>query len=80
MRSGCSLLGVAVGVCQALFNSLSRITVRALRWDARLHSGGRPRASQLCTRAVLFGLLWAGAAQLPSRTQPVNASLQPTGR
>lgn len=27
-----SLLGVTVGVCQALFNSLSRITVRALRW------------------------------------------------
>ena len=32
-----SLLGVTVGLCQALFNSLSRITVRALRWAEGWH-------------------------------------------
>jgi len=31
----CSIVGVTVGIFQALFNSLARMSVRALRWVGR---------------------------------------------
>ncbi|PRW33720.1 Solute carrier family 35 member G1 [Chlorella sorokiniana] len=63
-----SLLGVTVGVCQALFNSLSRITVRALSKDSS------ERMSSIIFGQGLIGFLAAAVAciatgdfQTPSR-------------